>query len=133
MLLTALSKGKVTLRALSIMDAGDRTTLRFVPDDYARALDVMGNTSTPFETIEVLLVAIPGQAGGFRKICERLAADHLSIAYAYSSVDDSGKTRGGMLAVVRVNDLAKAQRVLQEATTPLPRRKQPGRRPAYAR
>ena len=132
-LLAALNKEKVSFRALTVMDSGDRGTLRFVPDDFAAATEVLDRANLRFEATDVLVVEIPNQAGGFRKICERLAGDHLNIDYAYSSFDDAGKGKGGalVLAVIKVNDLAKAQRVLNEngSTT----RRKPGRRPAYAR
>jgi len=127
-LLATLNKEKVNLRALTVMDSGDRGTLRFVPDDIAAAKGVLEKASFRFDVADVLLVELPGQSGGFRRICERLGADHLNIDYAYSSF--AGK--GGALAVIKVNDLAKAQRVLSENGT-ASRRKQPGRRPTYAR
>ena len=67
-----------------------------------------------YDASDVLLVEIPSQPGGFRKICERLAAEHLNIDYAYCSFNGGGKAKGGVLAVIKVNDLAKAQRVLSE-------------------
>ncbi len=129
-LLASLSKEKVSFRALSVMDSGERGTLRFVPDELETATDVLEKTSVRFDTTDVLLVEIPNQSGGFRKICERLAADHLNIDYAYSSFN-SGKGKGGVLAVIKVNDLAKAQRVLSGNGTTA--RRKPGRRPVYAR
>ncbi len=131
-LLTALNKEKVSFRALSVMDTGERGTLRFVPDDFAAAKEILEKANLRFDAADVLVVEIPNQPGGFRKICERLAADHLNIDYAYCSFNEGGRGKGGSLAVLKVNDLAKAQRVLSENGT-TSRRKQPGRRPAYAR
>ena len=130
-LLAALNKEKVSFRALAVMDSGERGTLRFVPDDFSAATDVLEKASVRFDAVDVLLVEVPSQPGGFRKICERLAADHLNIDYAYSSLNSSGGVRGGAVAVIKVNDLAKAQRVLSENGTTA--RRKPGRRPAYAR
>ena len=130
-MLAALAKGKVNLRALAVMDSGDRGRVRFVPDGLAAATAVLEKMNTRFEVTDVLLVEVPSQPGAFRKICEKLANDHLNIDYAYCSFS---RPKGGELAVVRVNDLVKAQRVLGEngATT---RRKQVlrGRRPMYVR
>ncbi len=131
-LLETLNKEKVNLRALAVMDSGERGTLRFVPENFEAAIKVLEKSGLRHETTEVLLVEVPNQLGGFRKTCERLAAEHLNIDYAYSSFDGSGKVRGGVLAVVRVNDLAKAQRVLSENGS-TSKRKKPGRRPVYAR
>lgn len=129
-MLGALVKGKVSLRALAVMDSGDRGTIRFVPDDLPAATAVLEKMNTRFEVADVLLVDVPAQQGAFQKICERLASDHLNIDYAYCSFS---RTKKGELAVVRVNDLAKAQKVLGENGT-TSRRKQSlqGRRPMFA-
>jgi hypothetical protein len=130
-LLGTLNKEKVTFRALVVMDSGERGRLRFVPDDSAAAAAVLEKLNLRFETADVLLVEVPNQSGGFRKICERLAAEHLNIDYAYSALNSEGKAKGGVLAVFKVNDLAKAQRVLTENGTS--NRRKPGRRPVHAR
>jgi hypothetical protein len=130
-LLTALGKEKVNCRALVVMDGGDRGTLRFVPEDAAAAIGVLERMGLRFEATDILLVEVPNQAGGFRRLCERLAAEHLNIDYAYCSFDCTIKGKAGILAVVKLNDLAKAQRLLAEngSTT----RRRPGRRPVHAR
>jgi hypothetical protein len=137
-LLTALTKGKVAYRALSVMDSGERGTVRFVPDDIAAATKVLDALNVRSDAAEVLLVDVPNQVGAFGKICERLAADHLNIDYAYCSFHSAGAARGaksGVVAVIRVNDLAKAQRVLgvNGVSTRPARRKTPVRRPVFAR
>jgi hypothetical protein len=128
--LAALNKEKVNLRALSVMDSGDRGTVRFVPDDFAAATEVLGKMNVGFDKTEVLLVEVPRKTGAFRRICEQLAAQHLNIDYAYCSFDAAG-SKGGVLAVIKVNDLAKAQKALQENGGS--HRKTPGRRPVHAR
>jgi len=130
--LSALSKEKVDLVALSVMDAGDRSTLRFVPDDPALARSALETLQTEFETADVLVTEISGRNGAFRHICERLANEHLNVDYAYGSCSHFGG-RGQSCAVVKVNDLAKAQRVLSEARSRNGRSKSVGRRPLQAR
>jgi hypothetical protein len=132
-MLAALSKSKVNLKALVVMNSGDRGTVRFVPDDQERAVECLTQMNTRYESSDVLLVEIPRQEGAFRNICERLAAEHLNIDYAYCSFG-GGSAKGGALAVIRVNDLVKAQRILGENGMAA-RRKQvaQGRRPVYAR
>jgi hypothetical protein len=84
-----------------------------------------------FEAADVLLVDIPSQAGAFGNLCEKLAAEHLNIDYAYCSFNVAGKQKGGVSAVIRLNDLAKAQRLLSENGTA--RKKMPFRRPVLSR
>jgi len=114
-LLAALNKEKVNLRAFAVMDSGERGTLRFVPDDFPAAREVLEKVNLRFEASDVLLVEV-----------------HLNIGYAYCSFNSGGGAKGGVLAVIKVNDLAKAQRVLSENGTTA-RRTRPGRRPVHAR
>jgi len=132
-LLAALNKEKVNLRALAVMDSGERGTLRFVPDDFLAASQVLEKVNLRFDATDVLLVEVPSQSGAFRRICERLAADHLNIDYAYCSFNAGSANKGGVLAVIKVNDLAKAQRVLAENGSAARRTTHPGRRPVHAR
>ena len=133
--LAVLSKEKITSRAFSVMDTGSRGTLRFVPEDPDRAATALQAPNIKFEMTEVLLVEVANQTGGIRKICQRLATDHLNIEYVYGSLSSPVGAKRGGLAVIKVNDLAKAQRVLAEAVgNSGPRNnKRPGRRPTYAR
>ena len=130
-MLTALNKGKVNFQGLGghgFRRAGDRS-LRARRRRRRRA--GLGQDQHPPRGHRCVLVEIPSQPGGFRNICERLAAEHLNIDYAYCAFDGGGKAKGGMLAVIKVNDLAKAQRVLSENATV--RKKMPFRRPVLTR
>jgi len=131
-MLSTLNKEKIGFRALAVMDSGERGKVRFVPDDVKAAAEVLRKANIEFERADVLLVELPNQPGGFRKICERLASDHLNIDYAYCSFNSGGKVKGSVTAVIRVNNLAKAQRVLSENGSGS-RRKLPQRRPVHAR
>ncbi len=135
-MLAAMAKGKVSFRALAVMDSGVRGTVRFVPDDAAAASAVLERINIPFETVDVLLADVPSQPGAFRNICERLAGEHLNIDYAYCSFGPGTKGKTGVVAVIKVNDPAKAQRILG-VNGNAARRKQagllPGRRPVHAR
>jgi len=132
--LTALQKEKVALNALAVMDKGSRGVLRFVPDDPQAAAAVLDRQNIRFETHDVLLAELHGNNGGLAKACERLAAEHLNIDYAYVSTAGTKASKSGCFAVIKVNDLAKAQRLLGEPANGSQRVvKRPGRRPTYAR
>ncbi len=131
-MLIALAKEKVTFRALAVMDSGERGTVRFVPENFDAAVGVLQGMNVHYEVADVLLTEMPNQSGAFRKVCEKLAGEHLNIDYAYCSFAN-GKAKSGVLAVVRVNDLAKAQRVLGEKQAAVRAVRRPGRQPTYAR
>lgn len=131
-LLDAMAKAKVGYRALVVMDSGDRGTVRFVPKDADKAAAVLAKLNLPHELADVLLVDVPKQPGGFRKICERLAEQRLNIDYAYHSFGTEIGAKGGGVAVIKVNDLGKAQRALSANDT-AGKQKTSVRRPVYAR
>ena len=131
--LSALTKEKVNLLAVAVMDSGERSKLRFIPDDPTLAASALETINVPFETTDVLLVEMANQPGSFNRVCERLAAEHLNIDYAYTSVAGGKGKGGGPLAVIKVNNLAKAQKILVENGGPRTRSKRPGRRPVHAR
>lgn len=131
-LLASLQKGKVELQALAVMDSGERGTIRFVPDDPQAAIEVLAAASMEYDQTDVLLVEFPSQPGAFARMCDRLASEHLNIDYAYNSF---GSKNGGAMAVIRVNNLVKAQRVLSDHNVSAARKAKttPGRRPVHAR
>jgi hypothetical protein len=130
-LLASLQKAKVDLRALAVMDSGDRGTIRFVPDNPQAAMEVLTASSLDYDQTDVLMVEVPAQPGAFAKTCDRLASEHLNIDYAYTSF---GSKNGGAVAVIRVNDLVKAQKVLSDHSNAALRKKtQPGRSPLHTR
>jgi len=132
-MLTSLNKEKVNFRALVVMDSADRGKVRFVPDDFPTAADVLDRANIRYEATDVLLMEIPKQPGGFRKVCERLAAEHLNIDYAYCAFGAETGAKGGAMAVIRVNDLAKAQKILADKNGIVKPKKLPVRRPVRAR
>lgn len=128
-LLTALAKEKAHFTALSVMDSKERSTLRFVPEDFELSRWTLEAMNIRFDVTEVLLIDVPSQSGALRHVCEKLAAEHLNIDYVYGSCAASGSKKGAQ-AVIKVNDLAKAQRVLGEVsvngrTQPKPVRRRP--------
>jgi hypothetical protein len=131
-MLEALHKEKVDFRALSVMDSGDRGTVRFVPDDLEAAARVLDKSNIRYDVADVLLVDVPRQPGAFRDLCARLAAEHLNIDYAYSSFASQTGTKGAGLAVVKVNNLAKAQKILSDNNHARRKKAPPVRRPRAA-
>ena len=131
--LSSMTKSKVDLLALTVMDSGDRSKLRFVPDDPEATCEALDAMNIKYELADVLLAEVSNRNPSFQKLCERLASEHLNVDYAYGSVSARGP-KGGAIAVIKVNDLAKAQRVLASpATNGRGRPKPVRRRPAQAR
>ncbi len=123
--LAAMAKEKVDLLALSVMDSTDQRTLRLVPDDPALARSALETINVPFDVTDVLVAELSGRMGSLRRICERLANEQLKSDYVYCTSD---KRRGNNAAIIKVNDLTKAQKVLDSPPANGRQRKKPVRR-----
>lgn len=126
---SALAHEKIDIQALSVMDASDRSVLRFVTDDLERTKKVLNTLGAEFTSIEVLAVSMDNRAGALARILERLAEEHINIEYAYAS---SASSPGKSLGIFHTSNPKRALQVLSEAVNPNGDRSG-GRRPLHVR
>jgi hypothetical protein len=107
--LSALAHEKINVVALSVMDRHEHGVLRLVSDDEALTVKVMEASNIPFTESDVLAVELKNQPGALARVCETLAAEHISIDYAYCS---SGGRNGKVFGIFKVSNLEKARKVL---------------------
>ena len=117
--LSALARDKVNIVALSVMDRHEHGVLRLVTDDEAATARCIQSLNTPYTESDVLAVELRNQPGALAHVCEVLAAEHISIDYAYCS---SGGRNGKVFGIFKVSNLDKAQRVLSDAVNHKARR-----------
>ena len=111
--LSALAQHKESTVALSlsVMDRHEHGVLRLVTEDEAATVKTLQTMNAQFTESDVLAVELKNQPGSLAHVCERLAAEHISIDYAYCS---SGGRNGKVFGIFKVSNLEKAQRVLGE-------------------
>jgi hypothetical protein len=109
--LSVLAREKVNLTALSVMDSHEHSVLRLVADNLTRTIQVIDSLGIPHAETEVVLVELRNQPGALAHVCETLAAEHISIDYAYCS---SGGRNGRVYGIFKVSNTEKAARVLSE-------------------
>ena len=125
--LSELARQKINIVALSVMDrhargASEHGVLRLVTDDEALTLKVIQGGKISYTESDVLAVELKNQPGALAHVCETLAAERISIDYAYCS---SGGRNGKVFGIFKVSNLEKAQRVLSAPTN----NRRPQRRP----
>jgi hypothetical protein len=127
----ALAKEKINIDALTIMDSKEHSVLRLVTDDGEATRRVLTRLGTPFQETEVLQVEMINRPGSLARVCEKLAAAHINIDYAYCS---TGVRNGKTIGIFKVSNLQKAMKVLSNnGNTPTRQGQKPGRLPIYAR
>lgn len=126
----ALTDEKVNIRALSIMDPGERSVLRMVVDQLEPTRQVLTSLGTEYEITDVLAVEMDNRPGALGRILERLAADHINIEYAYAS---GSSAPGKSLGIFHTSNPKRALQVLQESGGASANGNNPGRRPLHVR
>jgi hypothetical protein len=109
-----LDRNQIDILALSIADAGEFGLVRMIPDDPEKATRILEeadfNLAKSKKNIEVIVILIT-ENDRVSKITEVLGKSGLNIDYAYSS---AVHVDGKFALVLRVNDLEKAEKTLQE-------------------
>jgi hypothetical protein len=111
-LLSELARQKINVVALAVMDRQEHGALRLVTEDPGAAAKAIQGLNVPITQADVLAVELRNQPGALAHVCETLAAEHISIDYAYCS---SGGRNGKVYGIFKVSNLEKAQRVLTES------------------
>jgi hypothetical protein len=128
---SALGREKINIQALTVMDSKEHSVLRLVTDDLERTKNALNSLGTPFQETEVLIIEMENRPGALAKICEKLAAEHINIDYAYCS---AGTRNGRAISIFKVSSPTKASHALaNDRNMPSRQRQKPGRRPSFAR
>lgn len=125
----SLAHEKVNIRAMSVMDAGERSVLRLVVDQLEPTRQVLNTLGTEFEQKDVLAVELENRPGALNRILERLATEHINIEYAYAS---GSSAPGKSLGIFHTSNPKRALEILHELPSNGPGHS-PHRRPLHAR
>ncbi len=126
-----LTRSRVNLIALTLVDSMEHGVLRIVCDQPDLARDVLGRTHDRWTETEVLVLELKNHPGAFASIAQKLADKHVNISYAYAT---AGAKHGRTTAVFKVADMKKAHKVLAaieakaKKEKPGPRKTQSGRK-----
>jgi hypothetical protein len=104
-----LGREGVNIRAISVADTSDISTVRFVVDDPEKAKNILlGHGYTPKET-EVLAVQTPDHPGGVNAVLKPLKAAGINVHYLYPHL---GRIDDNAIVILGVDKTDEAQRVL---------------------
>ena len=105
------ARAKINIIALTMMDSVEHGVLRVVFESPARAKKALSKLNMPYNETEVLCVNLTNKSGALAAVAEKLAKKHINIAYAYCTAGaKSGRTTG----VLKVADVKKAMKILQQ-------------------
>lgn len=128
---SSLAHEKIDVRALAVMDAGERSVLRLVTDQVEATRRVLTSLGVESETADVLAVVMDNRTGALARVLERLAEEHVNVEYAYVS---TAAGPGHALGIFHTDNPKKAEQVLlSQATAASNGGHQAGRRPLHVR
>jgi hypothetical protein len=110
-ILGELAKAKVNIIAMTVMDSVEHGVLRVVLDKPQVAEELLGKANLPVNKTEVLCVNLDNKSGALAVVAEKLAVNHINISYAYCTAGAKG---GRTTGILKVADVKKAMKILQE-------------------
>jgi hypothetical protein len=105
------ARAKINIIAITMMDSVEHGVMRIVFAEPGKAKEVFSKINMPYNETEVLCVNLTNQAGALAAVAERLARNHINIAYAYCT---AGARGGRTTGVLKVADVKKAIKILQQ-------------------
>lgn len=101
----------INIRAITVADTSDMSTVRFVTDDPKRTVDVLKSRGYPVKETDVIAVEVPDHPGGLQAILRPLKAADINVLYFYPFLG-RGES-GNPIVIVGVDKTEEAVNVLK--------------------
>jgi len=105
------AKAKINVVAMTVMDSAEHGVLRVVVDMPDKAREMLQRTNMTYSETDVLCIVLDNRSGALASVAEKLGKEHINISYAYCT---SGAKGGRTTGVLKVADVKKAMKILQE-------------------
>lgn len=102
----------INIRAISVADTSDVSTVRFVTDDPDKTVNVLKSNGYTVREREVLAVEIPDHPGALQAVLKPLNAAKINVLYLYTYLG-KGET-GQPIVIVGVDKTDEAAAVLKK-------------------
>jgi hypothetical protein len=105
------ARAKINVIAMTMMDSVEHGVMRVIFETPEKAREVLVRLNMPCNETEVMCVELDNKPGALATVAEKLAKNHINIAYAYCT---AGARGGRTTGVLKVADVKKAMKILQE-------------------
>ena len=106
-----LGREGVNIRAISVADTSDISTVRFVVDDPVKALHILKANGLSTKETDVLAVETPDHPGGLNAVLRPLKEASINVHYLYPHL---GRIGGQAIVILGIDKIEKAQKVLKQ-------------------
>jgi hypothetical protein len=116
------AEAKINIIAMTMMDSVEHGVMRVVFAAPEKAEKILKTLNMPYNATNVLCVTLANQSGALAAVAEKLSKNHINISYAYCTAGARGGRTTGILKVANVQ---KAIKILQEGTKKKKSKSQP--------
>src|SRR4030043_201598 len=92
-----LGKEGINIRAISVADTADTSTVRFVTDNPEKTVNVLRSHGYSLKETDVIAVEVPDHPGGLQAILKPLNASSINVLYFYPFL---GRGESGLPIVI---------------------------------
>jgi len=101
----------INIRAISVADTSDISTVRFVTDNPEKTANVLRSHGYPTRETDVIAVEVPDHPGGLQAVLRPLRDASINVLYFYPYL---GRGESGQpIVIVGVDKTAEAEEVLK--------------------
>ena len=102
----------INIRAISVADTSDISTVRFVTDNPDKTVNVLKSHDHVVRETEVIAVEVPDHPGGLQAVLKPLRAADINVLYLYPYL---GRGESGQpIVIIGVNKTEVAMEVLKK-------------------
>jgi hypothetical protein len=87
----------INIRAISVADTSDISTVRFVSDDPEKIVNVLKSHGFSVRVTDVIAVEVPDHPGGLQAVLKPLRGSGINVLYLYTYL---GKGKSGQPIVI---------------------------------
>ena len=101
----------VNIRAVSVADTADISTVRFVVDEPSKAINILNTNGYSVKETDVLAVETPDHPGGLNAVLKPLKEGNINVHYLYPFL---GRVSELAIVILGVDKTDEAEKVLQQ-------------------
>ncbi len=101
----------VNIRAISVADTADISTVRFVVDDPQKAINILKTHGYAVKETDVLAVETPDHPGGLNAVLRPLKSANINVHYLYPYL---GRVSDQAIVILGVDKTEEAEKVLKQ-------------------
>ena len=101
----------VNIRAISVADTADISTVRFVVDEPVKAVNILTTSGYGVKETDVVAVETPDHPGGLNAVLKPLRDAGINVHYLYPYL---GRISDQAIVIIGVDKTEEAEKVLQK-------------------